>query len=184
MIYVTHDQIEAMTLGQCIVVLDAGVIQQIDTPMRLCEKPANLFVAGFFGSPAMNFFRGVLSDTRGLRLDLGDAGLPLGDLSLTQRGLEGYAGREIVLDLRPDNPCIAPDGAGERSAERGFPARLDYVEPVGNEVSLNVQFGDRDLVGRLPPRSLPPPGSLVRAGLSPANLHCSDPRSGVRIGAD
>jgi multiple sugar transport system ATP-binding protein len=133
MIYVTHDQIEAMTLGQCIVVLDAGVIQQIDTPMRLYEKPANLFVAGFFGSPAMNFFRGVLSDTRGLRLDSGDATLPLGDLSLTARGLEGYAGREIVLGLRPENLRIAPDGEGELSASPGFSARLDYVEPVGRE---------------------------------------------------
>jgi multiple sugar transport system ATP-binding protein len=89
MIYVTHDQIEAMTLGQRIVALDADVIQQIDTPIRLYEKPANLFVAGFFGSPAMNFFRGVLSEERGLRLESGDASLPLGDLSLTARGLEG-----------------------------------------------------------------------------------------------
>jgi multiple sugar transport system ATP-binding protein len=73
MIYVTHDQIEAMTLGQRIVVLNGGVIQQIDTPMGLYERPANLFVAGFFGSPAMNFFRGALDRASVLRLEDGTA---------------------------------------------------------------------------------------------------------------
>ncbi|HET6492738.1 MAG TPA: ATP-binding cassette domain-containing protein, partial [Burkholderiales bacterium] len=79
MIYVTHDQIEAMTLGRRIVVLNGGVIQQIDTPMRLYDWPANLFVAGFFGSPAMNFFRGVLAGDGTLRLDDNGASLPIGD---------------------------------------------------------------------------------------------------------
>jgi len=98
-----------------------------------------------------------------------------------QRGLEGYAGREIVLGLRPENLCLAPGVEGECSAGPSFLARLDYIEPVGNEVFLNLRFAERDLVVRLPPRPLPAPGSLVRLGFSPAKLHCFDARSGLRI---
>jgi multiple sugar transport system ATP-binding protein len=182
MIYVTHDQIEAMTLGQRIVVLDAGVIQQIDTPMRLYEAPANLFVAGFFGSPAMNFFRGTLSHD-GSRLVQTDANVALGDLAAVQPALAGYAGREIVLGLRPEHLHLATEDADHRTADSGFSAQLEYIEPVGNEVFLNLRFADRDLVARLPPRPLPEPGSRVRMTFSPTRLHSFDPHSGSRIGA-
>ena len=183
MIYVTHDQIEAMTLGQRIVVLDAGVIQQIDTPMRLYEAPANLFVAGFFGSPAMNFFRGVLAQNGGLHLMQGDATLALGDLAAVHPGTVSYAGREIVVGLRPEDVHLAAGAEEGQAAGPGFSARLEYIEPVGNEVFLNLRFADRDLVARLPPRPLPEPGSVVRMIFSPARLHCFDARSGLRIGA-
>ncbi|MET1085305.1 MAG: sn-glycerol-3-phosphate ABC transporter ATP-binding protein UgpC [Burkholderiales bacterium] len=180
MIYVTHDQIEAMTLGQRIVVLDAGVIQQIDTPMRLYQVPTNLFVAGFFGSPAMNFFRGVLTQGSGLQLVQGDATLPLGDLADTNPDIEGYAGREIVLGLRPEDLRLASNNEGH-SEQTSFSARLEYIEPVGNEMFLNLRRADHALVSRLAPRPLPEPGSLVRMSFSPTNLHCFDAETGLRI---
>ena len=180
MIYVTHDQIEAMTLGQRIVVLDAGAIQQIDTPMRLYEVPANLFVAGFFGSPAMNFFRGVLADNGTLRLAQSDATLPLGDLEESNPVIEGYAGREIVLGLRPEDLWLGSSSETD-PVQRNLWAQLDYIEPVGNEVFLNLRFADRDLVSRLAPRPLPEPGSMVRMCFSPERLHCFDALSGLRI---
>ncbi|MBI4207913.1 MAG: sn-glycerol-3-phosphate ABC transporter ATP-binding protein UgpC [Betaproteobacteria bacterium] len=181
MIYVTHDQIEAMTLGQRIVVLNGGVIQQIDTPMRLYERPVNLFVAGFFGSPAMNFFRGVLARNGGLRLIENDVTLPIGDLAHTHPRIKEYEGREIVLGLRPEDLRPAPNDAAH-SGVPVFSARLEYVEPVGNEVFLNLRFGACDLVARIAPTTLPEPGSAVRLTFPPANLHCFDPQSGLRIG--
>ena len=181
MIYVTHDQIEAMTLGQRIVVLDAGVIQQIDTPMRLYQVPANLFVAGFFGSPAMNFFRGVLTQASGLQLVQGDATLPLGDLADTNPDIEGYAGREIVVGLRPEDLWLGADTENHPEGP-SFAARLEYVEPVGNEVFLNLRFADRSLVLRVPPTTLLEAGTALRVRFSPAKLHCFDPATGLRIG--
>src|SRR5579859_3277039 len=115
MIYVTHDQVEAMTLGQRIVVLDGGRIQQIDTPMNLYDKPANLFVAGFLGSPAMNLLRGTLRHAQGWWLMLPNAALPLGVLPVQGTALETWNEREIVLGVRPEDlqPAAPHDAALE-----------------------------------------------------------------------
>ncbi|HET6905811.1 MAG TPA: ATP-binding cassette domain-containing protein, partial [Rhodanobacteraceae bacterium] len=178
MIYVTHDQIEAMTLGQRIAVFNQGEIQQIDTPMRLYEKPANLFVAGFLGSPAMNFLRGRLhfESAASASLQMDGAGLPLGDLSAAHPGLKARADREIVLGLRPEQLQLAsPD---ERAPLR---AHLEVTEPVGNEVFLYLRYGATELVARVPPQSLPPAGSEVALTFAPRHLHAFDPESGRRI---
>lgn len=176
MIYVTHDQIEAMTLGQRIVVLNDGTIQQIDTPMNLYERPANLFVAGFLGSPAMNFFRGRLRDDASA-LDMHGASLPLGDPQTLGATLEALRGREAVLGLRPEHlqlaqPSIAP---------AQFDATLEVVEPVGNEVFLNLRLGPAELVARVPPQALPAPGATLRMQFDPARLHVFDAADGHRI---
>jgi multiple sugar transport system ATP-binding protein len=192
MIYVTHDQVEAMTLGQRIVVLDGGEIQQIDTPMRLYRHPANLFVAGFFGNPAMNFFQGVLGRDGQLRLngdngaDQGGGGvaLPVGGLTDANPLMRDYAEREVVIGLRPED--MRPVAAGGRGDSGGaaatLTARLEYVEPVGNEIFLNLRFGGCDLVSRVPPMPLPEPGGTIRFAFQPTALHCFDAKSGVRIG--
>ena len=178
MIYVTHDQIEAMTLGQRIVVLDAGAIQQIDTPMRLYERPANLFVAGFFGSPAMNFFRGTLECGSFLRLAEDSVALPLGERAQSP-ALRAYAGKEIIVGLRPED--MTPEAGDQENAPPSFSARLEYVEPVGNEIFLNLKLGGRDVVARVPPMPLPEPGSEIRLRFRPEKVHCFDPQSGARI---
>ncbi|MEO6968235.1 MAG: sn-glycerol-3-phosphate ABC transporter ATP-binding protein UgpC [Rhodanobacteraceae bacterium] len=180
MIYVTHDQIEAMTLGQRIVVLKDGEIQQIDTPMRLYDQPVNLFVAGFIGSPAMNLFRGrLLSDLKGARLRMDGAELPLGDLRVADSVLADYLDREVVLGLRPEHLVLQTHG--EALAQPVLRAQLEVIEPVGNEVFLNLRFGKSELVARVPPQSLPSPGCDVDLSFTPRNLHAFDAGSGIRI---
>jgi len=177
MIYVTHDQIEAMTLGQRIVVFNKGEIQQIDTPMNLYARPQNLFVAGFLGSPAMNFFRGTLRADDGLNLDCGATRLPLGaDAGLADR-LKSRIGAELVVGIRPEDfrrtTVAAPQPA--------ITAQVDVVEPVGNEVFLNLSFGGAEIVVRMPPGNLAQPGSAVVLGYAPEALHFFDARTEQRI---
>jgi multiple sugar transport system ATP-binding protein len=169
MIYVTHDQIEAMTLGQRIVVLDRGEIQQIDTPMALYEKPANLFVATFLGSPAMNVLRGRVVDGA---FDLGDGlRLPLPDGEIPADWID----RELDLGIRPEHLLRDGDGVG------GFAPTVEVVEPVGNEVFVNLQHGAHALVARLPPGELPQPGATLPLRLAPRRAHYFDPASGLRV---
>ena len=178
MIYVTHDQIEAMTLGQRIVVLNDGEIQQIDTPMNLYERPANLFVAGFLGSPAMNLLRGSLRDNGGLQFAMDGAALPLDGLpSSAAPAWNALRGRGIVLGLRPEHLQLA--SADTRHAQ--FDATLEVIEPVGNEVFLNLRFGKAALVARVSPQALPAPGATLRMQFDPARLHVFDAASGLRI---
>ena len=178
MIYVTHDQIEAMTLGQRIVVLNDGEVQQIDTPMRLYEQPANLFVAGFLGSPAMNFFQGRLRDDA-RALEMQNASLPLDGLRGSHLPLDALRGRDIVLGLRPEHLQCAD---AEPTASRlQFDATLEVTEPVGNEVFLNLRFGKLGLVARVPPRPLPASGATLRMAFDPSRLHAFDGIDGHRV---
>ena len=192
MIYVTHDQVEAMTLGHRIVVLDAGEIQQIDTPMQLYRHPANRFVAGFFGSPAMNFFRamlgrdGIVWISGDSQKNWGGAGdgtaLSIKNLVETNPAMRDYIEREFVVGLRPEDIRPIRDGENDAAGAAVIPARLEYVEPVGNEIFLNLRLGGCDLVSRIPPMPLAEPGNTIRLAFQPAALHCFDARSGLRIG--
>jgi multiple sugar transport system ATP-binding protein len=173
MIYVTHDQIEAMTLGHRIVVMKDGQIQQIDTPMRLYEKPVNLFVAGFLGSPAMNFFRGKVVADDGLALDLGAAKLALDP----QAGVK--PGSEVIAGLRPED--LVPLTADAKGPQ--LSARLELAEPVGNEIFLNLRAGDHGIVARVPPQAIPAVGSELRFAFNPQRLHLFDPASERRLDA-
>ena len=175
MIYVTHDQIEAMTLGQRIVVMKTGEIQQIDTPMQLYEKPANVFVAGFLGSPAMNFFRGRVNVDDGVRLQLGSATLrlpPNADIP----DLRQLAGRELIIGLRPEDLTLQADATPD-----SLSAKLEVVEPVGNEIFLNLRHDDVPLVARVPPHALPETGTVLRLGVRWTRLHYFDAASERRI---
>lgn len=175
MIYVTHDQVEAMTLGQRIVVLKDGEVQQIDTPMALYERPANLFVAGFLGSPAMNVLNGVLLHEDGLRLRLDNGvGLPMGSAQIP----ESWLGRRIALGVRPEH--LQPGGSDDGAA---FNARVDVVEPVGNEVFVNLDMAGTPLVSRVSPRALPSVGESLPMALDSAHLHYFDSDSGLRLEA-
>jgi len=170
MIYVTHDQIEAMTLGHRIVVMSDGVIQQIDTPLRLYAKPANVFVAAFLGSPGMNLLRGtVAEDGLSLRLDDG-AQLALGQAAPVAPG------GALVVGLRPEDLSLRDDADGA-----GFDAVLDLAEPVGNETFLNLRLGSQALVARVPPGEPPASGARLRLGYDPARLHRFDAQTGLRL---
>jgi multiple sugar transport system ATP-binding protein len=174
-VYVTHDQVEAMTLGQRIVVLDGGKIQQIDTPMNLYARPANLFVAGFLGSPAMNFLHGRLRRENGWILDMPHASLMLGDLRTQTAALERRNGHDIVLGVRPEDLQPAADEAAALTAV------VEVIEPIGNEVFLNLRFGDKPLVSRVLPHQMPEPSTALQMGFATDRLHFFDAGNGTRI---
>jgi len=175
MVYVTHDQIEAMTLGQRIVVLNGGVIQQLDTPMNLYNKPVNLFVAGFLGSPAMNLFHGTLRRDGGLALEMKDGRIALGEGS---SALDAYVDRPLIVGVRPEDLLTVSDHGGVVERLR---AHVEVVEPVGNEVFLNMRHGDEEIVARVPPNSTVQPGTDVALGFLPERLHFFDPETTTRI---
>ena len=179
MIYVTHDQIEAMTLGQRIVVFKDGSIQQIDTPMRLYERPANVFVAGFLGSPAMNLFRGRLLRNAGLALEVGTVSLALGGPNPEPAALSGYLGRDLIAGLRPEDLHLATAGAAVAGPR--FTALIEAVELVGSEAYINARFGAHEIVARIPPQQLPALGDPVMLSFSPAKLHFFDAVSEQRV---
>ncbi|MGH8040575.1 MAG: ABC transporter ATP-binding protein [Rudaea sp.] len=175
-VYVTHDQIEAMTLGQRIVVFNRGQVQQIDTPMNLYARPTNLFVAGFLGSPAMNFVRGTVHRDGTLHIE-GDGVRIEVDGSCGR--LDAHVGKEVVVGIRPED--LRPlDGA--TSTGPTLSAQLEVAEPVGNEVFLNLRCGDATFVARAPPRVLPETGGTVELGYTPSALHVFDAVTEQRIG--
>ncbi|MEO6076380.1 MAG: sn-glycerol-3-phosphate ABC transporter ATP-binding protein UgpC [Dokdonella sp.] len=177
MVYVTHDQTEAMTLGQRIVVLDAGEIQQIDTPMALYERPINLFVAGFLGSPAMNLLRGTVVDSdAGMHLKCTGMNWPLASQgSPAPESWRAFSGKELIIGIRPED--LRPVAA----SETGIDTEVELVEPVGNEIFLNLRVGDQHLSARTPPRQLPEVGSTLRVASDPQRLHAFDPTTGLRL---
>ena len=179
MIYVTHDQVEAMTLGQRIVVLDKGRIQQIDTPMALYNRPANLFVATFLGSPKMNVLWGeVVGNGDALSLRIAEnVELPLHPEPELRERVRTYIGRQLTVGLRPEDLTLAAPGPGH------LQAKVETVEPVGNEAFLNLGCGGCELVLRLPPRSLPNAGDTVYLGHHPEHMHYFDSESGRSLRA-
>ena len=180
MVYVTHDQVEAMTLGQRIVVLKDGRIQQIDTPMALYHRPANLFVATFLGSPKMNLLWGEVVEPggqgAGLALRIAEGVLlPLQPEGVLREQVRGYVGRKLTVGLRPEDLHLAEPGPGT------LPARVEAVEPVGNEAFLDLGCNGHELIVRLPPYDLPKVGDTVHLGHAPARMHYFDPASERRL---
>ncbi len=146
-VYVTHDQVEAMTMGDRIVVMKDGVVQQVGTPLTLYNTPTNLFVAGFIGSPAMNFIPcRVLKKDSQLHIDTGEFQAPLPDsfgsrLSSTEE--------EVVLGIRPEDICEKGLDHGPSIGRPIIPAEVNVVEPLGKETSLNVSIGRQDMTALL-----------------------------------
>ncbi|WP_336490815.1 ABC transporter ATP-binding protein [Methylobacterium nigriterrae] len=166
-IYVTHDQIEAMTMADRIVVMHNGLVEQIGPPLQLYDRPDNIFVAGFIGSPAMNFIPGqvrangslVFATSSGLSLPLNSAP------SLAE-------GRPLILGVRPEDFEIAPDGA---------PTEVAVVEPTGPETLLSVRAGGQELTTVFRERVLPQPKEVLK--LRPRLVHFFDAESGRRVAA-
>ena len=184
MIYVTHDQVEAMTLGQRIVVFDRGRIQQIDTPLRLYRQPANRFVAGFLGSPAMNFLPGRLADD-GANLAVGAQILQLDGAARALARPAGASGRDVVLGVRPEHVHVVLPDTADTAAPVGprLTATLEAIEPTGFELHLVFRCGPYQLIARIAPRPLPEPGALLQLRLALDHLHFfSSESEGRRIG--
>jgi multiple sugar transport system ATP-binding protein len=188
MLYVTHDQVEAMTLGDRIVVLEGGHVMQIDTPMNLYERPKNTFVAGFIGSPAMNLIPGVIvaePGVEGVEFRARDESFSMALSGEWAKRLTSYGGRSVVLGIRPEDIEILPEstGAGASVAERGATVRvrLDVVEPLGSEAFLSAQVGAKEITARVPPRGLPAAGSEVGLRFRAEQLHFFDAGSGKSL---
>ena len=170
-VYVTHDQIEAMTMADRIVVMHDGVIEQIGTPLELYDRPDNLFVAQFIGSPAMNVVQGTLRRVNGAaHVETADGvRWPLG----AGAGTDGQA---VAYGVRPDHLELAGDPA------RGVPGEIVVVEPTGSETELVVRVGDAQLVVEAHGRTTLQPGDKVTFAVDPANVHLFDQSSGARLG--
>jgi multiple sugar transport system ATP-binding protein len=179
MIYVTHDQVEAMTLGDRIVVMNRGHVMQIDTPLNLYERPKNRFVAGFIGNPAMNFVSGTVEGggTSRFVAEAGDWEISLPTHVATP--LTAARGRAITLGIRPEDVSVV---AGPRVAPATATARLDLVESLGNETFIYARAGRHDVTARVSPQSLPPLGSQIILAFNLEKAHFFDASNGDRIG--
>jgi multiple sugar transport system ATP-binding protein len=176
MIYVTHDQIEAMSMGDRIVVMKDGIVQQVDAPLSIYNKPANRFVAGFIGSPTMNFFEGSLTGTGGLSFAAKDGGLTL-PLSDTDRArLAPRTGAQITLGIRPEHVSAKSGGADSRKVA----VRIDVTEPVGNEIFLYFTAGPSpaQYVSRIPADVQPAAGREFDLWFDTSKLHYFDSSTG------
>ena len=170
-VYVTHDQIEAMTLADRIVLLREGRVEQVGPPMELFERPANRFVAGFIGAPAMNFIPA--------RLDGQEIVLPWMRLPSPPLGAVPANGR-IDVGIRPDD-LLAGEACMAVPAECRFEAIVGVVEPMGSESLLVLGAGGTDLRMRLDGRRYPETGERLRVAINPAELHVFDAASGVAL---
>ncbi len=165
--YVTHDQVEAMTLGQRIGVMKDGRLLQIADPMTLYNRPANRFVAGFIGSPPMNFLLGRIEPGPVFRKD--SLAIRLSPTGLPDRLAQGA----VHLGVRPEDVVLADTD--------GLAAGVDVVEQMGNEVIVYLRLGTETLVARVPPHDAPRPGETVGITLRPDRLHFFDGDSGERL---
>ncbi len=181
MVYVTHDQVEAMTMGDRIVVLRDGHIQQIDSPLRLYNHPVNKFVAGFIGSPSMNFIQGDLVREEGAHFRAGGDAFPIPLHDTHAAMLADYGAAEVALGIRPEDFYVAGSPfAPERVAV--IDLTLEVLEPVGNEIFVYARTGEHVIVARVLPQPLPEPGQAIRLAMDLTKLHFFDVATGTTIG--
>jgi len=172
-IYVTHDQIEAMTMATRIAVINKGVLQQVDTPQKLYDVPSNLFVAGFIGSPAMNFFK--------TQLVRGDGKLYVDGSSFKVEVPEShndiyanYVNRPVIMGIRPEDindPHYLPPEIIPQPVE----GKVDVTELMGNEIQLYLSTGEHNFVARVDPRTKVKMGETMQVVFNMGNMHLFDP---------
>jgi multiple sugar transport system ATP-binding protein len=167
-VYVTHDQIEAMTMADKIVVMHAGLVEQIGAPLDLYDRPDNLFVAGFIGSPAMNFLRGTVRANGSAQFE------GPGGLCLPLAAPADWSGRALTCGVRPENLVIADDGA------EGV---VQVVEPTGAEIQVVAKLGDEEIIAVFRERHQFKPGDKIRLKPDPRLVHLFDAETGKRLNA-
>ena len=180
MIYATHDQLEAMTLGDRIVVMKDGLIQQIDAPLKLYDTPANLFVSGFIGSPPMNFITGKLKDAPdGVIFKEMEGGII--ECRITGRpGAKAFVGKEVILGVRPED--IELITGGNKPGPGCFQALADFVEPMGGDTDVHLQTGAHTILARGHARlDHGDAGHRIVFGIATPKAHLFDPLTTKRI---
>jgi len=174
-IYVTHDQVEAMTLGHRIALLDAGRLQQLGAPLELYDRPANRFVAGFIGSPAMNFFPALVR-ANGVLAGDGFRFVPAGDLALSQPLAEG---ERVTVGVRPEQLRLSAERADARSTE--VSGEVELVEPLGGEAVVYLRVGGLRVAMRTPGSGRPAIGDRLTLTADPRSLHLFDEAEGETL---
>ncbi len=166
-VYVTHDQIEAMTMADKIVVMHDGLVEQIGAPLELYDKPKNLFVAGFIGSPAMNFLKGAVRLNGKMEFEVsGGARLPLAAAPV------GSDGRAAIYGVRPEHFVLTDDGAE---------AAIQVIEPTGAEIQVVARLGGEEIIAVFRERHQFKPGDKIRLKPDPKLVHLFDETSGQRL---
>jgi len=166
-VYVTHDQTEAMTMGDRICVMKDGIIQQFDTPQTLYHKPCNLFVAGFIGSPQMNFVDAVVEKTdTGYAIAFGDTKVPC-----SREELAPYVGKEVVMGIRPEHLLGEKENLGGTNT---LTAEVDLDEMMGSETFLYFNYAGAKMIAKVPSSIVAPTGSMVTLAVDPTRIHVFD----------
>jgi multiple sugar transport system ATP-binding protein len=173
-LYVTHDQVEALTMGDRIAVMNRGRLQQVDVPETIYDNPANLFVAGFIGSPRMNFVPGRLT------ADGGESSVTfLGVTVPVGTRVSGETSGDVTVGIRPED--LVWRAAAPPSATLTLPAEVDVVEPMGHEAYVTAVCAGETVISRFPPRSGVTTHEHVELGLNPARLHLFDSKTGESV---
>ncbi len=175
-IYVTHDQVEAMTMATRIAVMKDGILQQVDEPQVLYDHPANVFVAGFIGSPSMNFFDATLVESDG-KLEINTGGFRLEVPEEKAKLWQPHKGKEVIFGIRPEDihakPFVPPE-----ILEADMTATVDVTELMGNEIFLYMLTKDnKPFIARVDPRVRVQPGDEVELAVNMANAHIFDPKT-------
>jgi multiple sugar transport system ATP-binding protein len=179
-IYVTHDQVEAMTMASRIAVMKDGILQQIDTPQHLYDHPNNVFVAGFIGSPSMNFFDATLVESDG-KLEVNAGGFRLDVPAEKATEWRQFKGREVIFGIRPEDihakPFVPPG-----ILESDIRSRVDVTELMGNEIFLYLMTKDnKQFIARVDPRVQTHPGDELDLAINMSNAHVFDPKTEVSL---
>jgi len=172
-IYVTHDQTEAMTMGTRIAVMKDGILHQVDTPQVLYDSPTNMFVAGFIGSPAMNFFDAQVVGTKE-EMYIEGPGYKLPVPPLRTQALADYLGKEVVFGVRPEDihdPKFAPPGITAETVS----AKVEVTELMGNEIFVYLLIHSKTFIARVDPRTSARVGQTVDVALNMDNIRAFDP---------
>jgi multiple sugar transport system ATP-binding protein len=172
-VYVTHDQIEAITLATRIAVMKGGVLQQLGTPQQVYNQPANTFVAGFMGAPRMNLLPARVAEAQGAAsLDIGGQAMPLPPPLAA--ALQGHAGRELIAGIRAEAVALAPEGMLAAAGQGLVEARVDLLEPTGSDTLAVLDLGGHAFTARLAPDAPLSPGQRVRLRIDLTRLVCFD----------
>jgi len=176
-IYVTHDQVEAMTLGDRVVVMKDGVVQQVGEPLELYHQPANKFVAGFLGSPAMNFARVTLTETNG-SVVAENSGLRITLPNEAAQRLRGHVGRKVTLGVRPEDLTVADTADLHHPC---FDAVIEVVEQLGSEILLDMKVGENAMVACVDPAVRVRVRDKLRIAMRPSRIHVFDAETEAAI---
>ena len=180
-IYVTHDQVEAMTMASRIVVMKDGLIQQVDSPQNLYDYPVNLFVAGFIGTPQMNFINGMIEKKgNDLYFTFGSNSLKLPPEKSAENDLKEYVGKEVIAGLRPETIHDEPMYLSSLS-EWVIDSKVEVTELMGNEIFLYLVIDEQPMTARVSPRSSARAEDNIKIALDMTRIHIFDKDTEVCI---